>query len=118
MDSVIQLRRDVPEGEGEARFGPGAIVRHRRYRYRGVVVAVDPRCRAAEDWYQSNQTQPARDQPWYHVLVDEAGHSTYVAQENLSPDPTGAPVSHPLLDHYFDGHENGSHRRNGREWGA
>ena len=46
--------------------------------------------------------------PWYHVLVDNAQHMTYVAERNLEPDALQDPIKHPLLDHFFsdfkDGH--------------
>jgi len=97
-------------------LNPGQTVRHRRYGYRGVVVAVDPCCRADEHWYQSNNTQPDRDQPWYHVLVDESASSTYVAAENLTVDPSGLPVTHPLIPHLFSGFTNGNYIRNHEPW--
>lgn len=52
-------------------FEPGQLVRHRRYGYRGVVVDRDEFCEADDEWYSKNQTQPDRDQPWYHVLVED-----------------------------------------------
>ena len=85
----------------EQQFDVGDLVHHKRYGYRGVIVSVDPECRASESWYQSNQTQPDRDQPWYHVLVDGAQHTTYVAQSNLEPDAAGGRVSHPLVGRFF-----------------
>jgi heat shock protein HspQ len=90
-----------PPGEGSSRFAPGDLVRHRRYGYRGVVVDLDRRCAASEEWYASNQTQPDRDQPWYHVLVDRSVQMTYAAEENLLPDESAAPVVHPLVERYF-----------------
>lgn len=92
--------------EGNARvalrFEPGELVRHRLYGYRGVIVSHDPYCMAGDTWYQSNKTQPAKQQPWYHVLVhDSGGLSTYVAQSNLEPDESGAPVNHPRIGCYF-----------------
>ena len=90
-------------------FQIGDVIHHRRYGYRGVIVEVDQTCQADEQWYQSNQTQPARDQPWYHVLVDQSDHTTYVAQENLEPDTTGRPVEHPLLDRFFSAFFQGRH---------
>jgi heat shock protein HspQ len=92
-------------------FQIGDVIHHRRYGYRGVVVEVDESCQADEQWYQSNQTQPSRDQPWYHVLVDGSDHTTYVAQENLERDATGRPVEHPLLDRFFSGFFQGRHYR-------
>ncbi len=79
----------------------GDVIHHRRYRYRGVIVERDAVCQADEAWYQGNQTQPDRHQPWYHVLVDGAEHTTYVAEENLEPDPSGAPVRHPMITLVF-----------------
>jgi len=98
------------------RFAPGDLVYHKRYHYRGVIVAADPECRAGDAWYQKNQTKPHRNQPWYHVLVDGAAHTTYVAQSNLEPDALGEPVQHPLLEHFFSGFDGRRYERNDREW--
>ena len=116
---MIQLRSRGPDGDEpspNARFRPGAIVFHKRYRYRGVVVEGDDRCLADEAWYQGNLTQPDRSQPWYHVLPDGIPHTKYVAEDNLMPDPTGAPISHPLLDRYFTGYADGYYVRNAVPW--
>jgi len=83
------------------RFQIGDVIHHRRYGYRGVIVERDPACRADEAWYQGNRTQPDRNQPWYHVIVDGAQHTTYVAEENLEPDPSGVPVRHPMVEQVF-----------------
>ena len=89
------------------RFEPGQMVHHTRYDYRGLVVAYDPTCRAEDAWYLRNRTQPHRNQPWYHVVVDAASHMTYVAEENLEPDPLRTPVENPMLArfemHYHTG---------------
>ena len=98
------------------RFLIGQLVRHRRYGYRGVVVDFDVRCRADDDWYHRNQTQPRRDQPWYHVLVDGSPSMTYAAEDSLVPDGGGAPVAHPYLDHFFDGFDGARYERNDRPW--
>ena len=63
---------------------------------------------AGDTWYQSNKTQPPREQPWYHVLVhDSGGLSTYVAQSNLELDQSGKPVNHPRIGTYFAGFKDG-----------
>lgn len=62
---------------------------------------------ADDAWYVKNQTQPVRNQPWYHVLVDGSDATTYAAQENLEPDHSGEPVSHPLVQRIFVGFEGG-----------
>ena len=82
------------------RFRVGQLVHHRRYDYRGVIVGGDATCRADDAWYYGNRTQPARHQPWYHVVVDAAAHMTYVAEENLEPDPSDAAVRNPLLGQF------------------
>jgi len=89
----------------------GVVVIHQRYRYRGVIVSVDPRCMAGDTWYQSNKTQPPREQPWYHVLVhDSGGLSTYVAQSNLEEDASGCPINHPRIQCYFADFQEGRYQ--------
>lgn len=98
------------------RFAPGELVKHRRYNYRGLVVDFDLRCRANEAWYQKNRTQPERDQPWYHVLVDGSTVVTYAAETSLEEDTSGQPVHHPLVPRLFDAFEGGRYERNGVAW--
>ena len=96
------------------KFKPGQIVSHIKYSYRGLVVESDEFCQADETWYQSNQTQPDREQPWYHLLVDGNQHVTYVAQSNLELDLSGEPIVHPMLNLFFYGidEENNKYLRN------
>ncbi len=94
----------------------GQIVRHRRYGYRGVVVDVDLTCKADQAWYQSNQTQPDRDQPWYHVLVDGSSSSTYAAQTSLEADDRATPITHPYLEHFFTEFTGDRYLRNDLPW--
>ncbi len=85
-----------------AKFSVGQIVHHRKFDYRGVVVDVDPQFLGTEDWYaRMARSRPPRDRPWYHVLVDNAVHNTYVAERHLAADASAAPVNHPLLEEYF-----------------
>ncbi|MFG0253226.1 MAG: heat shock protein HspQ [Phycisphaerales bacterium JB038] len=93
-------------------FAPGRVVRHKRYGYRGVIVEADSCCLADDAWYYSNATQPERNQPWYHVLVDETVCMTYAAEENLVPDDSKRPVTHPLVKVYFERFANGRYIRN------
>jgi len=102
--------------EKPAKFQPGQLIRHRRYHYRGVVVQFDTYCRADERWYQSNQTQPDRNQPWYHVLVDGSDVTTYAAQTSLEADHSAAPIEHPLRDYFFSAFEDGRYIRNDHPW--
>ena len=109
-------RIEDPPAAREAMFVPGQLVSHRRYGYRGVVVDSDESCQASEEWYRSNRTQPVRDQPWYHVLVDGSEQITYVAQTNLATDEEGRPIQHPLVEYFFEGFADGVHQRNDRPW--
>ena len=84
--------------EHAARFFVGQIVHHKRFNYRGVVFDVDSTFQGTDEWYeQVAQSRPPKNQPWYHVLVDGAEHTTYVAERNLESDQEGHPVEHPLV---------------------
>lgn len=100
----------------EPQFFPGQIVRHKRYGYRGVVVDYDTTCQADKDWYQSNNTQPARNQPWYHVLVDGTSQTTYPAQMSLEAEINPEPITHPYLDLFFTDFLGNRYERNDRPW--
>ena len=97
-------------------FKRGNLVLHRRYGYRAAVVEVTPVCEADEEWYQANQMQPDRNQPWYHLLVSGSQQTTYAAQTNLRSDPIAEPIEHPLVPLFFSAFENGSYVRNERSW--
>ena len=122
---LVDLLNDVEREEkslahqGASRqptFKPGQLVRHRRYGYRGVIVDYDLECQADEAWYQKNQTQPPREQPWYHVLVDGAEHTTYAAQTSLQPDHEIGEIRHPLLTVFFSDFVRGRYIRNSQTW--
>lgn len=88
---------------GSAKFAVGQIVRHLMFGYRGVIFDVDPEFRASEEWYeQVALSRPPKDRPWYHVLVHDAEHTTYVAERNLEVDDTEEPIRHPMLDEHFE----------------
>lgn len=81
-----------------ARFFVGQIVHHVRFDYRGVVFDVDPTFQGSDEWYEKvARSRPPKDRPWYHVLVDGAQHTTYVAERHLEADANGAPIRHPLV---------------------
>ena len=100
------------------RFEIGEVISHKRYAYRGVIVSIDPDCQAPDDWYKANQTQPNRNQPWYHILVDGSQQVTYVAQSNLEYDQLESPVVHPMLNLFFYGHDENENKylRNEIPW--
>lgn len=102
--------------ESNPNFAPGDLVRHRKYGYRGVVVALDLSCKASETWYKSNQSQPEKEQPWYHVLVDGAAHTTYAAQTSLEADGSSQCIMHPWIETFFDSFGDGHYMRNDEPW--
>lgn len=98
--------------ESAARFSVGEVVQHRLFGYRGVVVDIDACFSLTDDWYEEMaRSRPPKDRPWYHVLVHDAEHTTYVAERNLEADPSRQPVVHPLLGHYFDAFHDGHYVR-------
>ena len=100
------------ETTSHARFRLGQPVHHKLFDYRGVVVDVDATFQVSEAWYETvARSRPPQDQPWYHVLVDGAGHMTYVAERNLEPDLTGEPIHHPAIGEFFDAFRDGLYVR-------
>lgn len=94
------------------KFSVGELVHHRLFGYRGVIVDVDRNFQASEEWYQTvAQSRPPKNKPWYHVLVHESNHSTYVAERNLEPDDISEPVNNPMVRHFFSKFDNGKYMR-------
>jgi len=97
--------------EKRAKFQVGQLVEHRLFDYRGVVYDVDPVFQGTEEWYEAMaRTRPPKDQPWYHVLVHNGVHTTYVAERNLEPDSSAEPIVHPAADEFFEGFADGRYR--------
>jgi heat shock protein HspQ len=98
-----------------ARFSIGDLVHHRLFDYRGVIVDVDPCLMLSDEWYEVvARSRPPKDQPWYRVLVHDAIHETYVAEQNLETDTSGVPVHHPLIETRFHSFSNGRYSTTGR----
>ena len=96
-----------------ARFQIGQVVRHRVYKFRGVIFDVDPQFNNSEEWYQEipESVRPVKDQPFYHLLAEnsETQYIAYVSEQNLLPDESGSPVSHPHIKDIFNIGENGEY---------
>ncbi len=87
----------------DAKFTIGQIVQHQLFYYRGVVIDVDYKFLGSEEWYENvARSHPPKNQPWYHVLVDNAVHQTYVAERNLESSVEQKSIHHPLLNYYFN----------------
>lgn len=83
-------------------FSTGQIVRHLKFGYRGVIFDVDSQFALSQEWYdQVARSRPPKDQPWYHVLVDGAAHTTYVAQRHLTESDDLSQIDHPALGRFF-----------------
>lgn len=112
----MQTIRAMIDTENDPLFKPGQLVKHKRYGYRGVIVALDLTCQATEAWYQNNRSQPDREQAWYHVLVHNSEQTTYAAQTSLEADDSDDLINHPWLDDFFADFANGQYIRNNRPW--
>lgn len=86
----------------EAKFRVGQIIHHKLFDYIGVVFDVDSIFQGTEEWYeQMARSRPPRNRPWYRVLVNEADHITYVAEQNLEAAEAPQRISHPFVDRLF-----------------
>ena len=98
--------------EDTCKFAIGQLVRHRLFDYRGAIIDVDATFQGTEEWYeQVAKSRPPKDQPWYHVLVHNAEHMTYVAERNLEQDSRPDPITHPLVEDVFSHFEDGRYVR-------
>ena len=96
--------------DSNCKFSIGDIIHHLRFDYRGVIYYVDANFQGTEEWYNHMaKSKPPRDQPWYHVLVDQSANMTYVAERNLEADSSSTPIEHPLVDQYFSQFKNGKY---------
>jgi len=101
----------APDGaQGPApvpQFDLGQVVCHRLFPFRGVIFDVDPQFANSEEWWHSipEAVRPTKNQPFYHLLAEneEGNYVAYVSQQNLLPDDSGQPVSHPAVSQLFEG---------------
>ena len=85
--------------ELSAKFFVGQIVHHKKFDYRGVIFDADGTFQGSDEWYDVvARSKPPKDEPWYHVLVDGAEHTTYVAERHLvASNELETPINHPLV---------------------
>jgi len=87
---------------GKARYSVGDTIQHKLFAYRGVIIDVDPTFQQSAVWYDVMATSnPLKNQPWYHILVDDTDFTTYVAEQNLVPDTSSEPIEHPEIKKHF-----------------
>ena len=94
----------------QANFYIGQIVVHQLFAYRGVIYGIDPVFMLSNEWYeQMARSRPPKDKPWYQVLVDNAIHTTYVAEANLKTEANPEPIWHPAVNDMFEYFKNGKY---------
>ena len=94
----------------EIKFAPGQLVHHKLFHYRGVIIDVDAHFKNSNEWYEMMaKSKPSKKKPWYHVLVHNGFHMTYVAEQNLEADKIKMEVNHPLVGAYFSSFEDGTY---------
>ena len=72
----------------KAKYCIGQLIQHKLFDYRGIILSVDLEFKSTDEWYEAvAKSRPPKNEPWYHVLVHQKGHQTYVAEQNLQPDP-------------------------------
>lgn len=92
------------------KFSVGELIHHRLFDYRGVIVDVDSDFQGGDEWYNiMAKSRPPKNRPWYHVLVHDSDHTTYVAEQNLQADTSCEAIEHPLLGYFFVRFENGKY---------
>ncbi len=100
-----------------AKFGLGAVVRHRIYPFRGVVFDVDPEFANTEEWWLAipEEVRPRKDQPFYHLPAENADseYVAYVSEQNLVPDTSGEALRHTGIAEVFERGADGSYRMRG-----
>ncbi|MEM1106551.1 MAG: heat shock protein HspQ [Pseudomonadota bacterium] len=84
----------------------GQVVKHRVFPFRGVIFDVDPEFANSDEWYNSipEEVRPHKDQPYYHLFAENerTHYVAYVSEQNLLPDDSETPVSHPDINEMFD----------------
>ena len=72
----------------KAKYCIGQLIQHKLFDYRGIILGVDLEFKSTDEWYEMvAKSRPPKNAPWYHVLVHQKGHQTYVAEQNLQLDP-------------------------------
>jgi len=72
----------------KAKYCIGQLIQHKLFDYRGIILGVDLEFNSTDEWYEMvAKSRPPKNEPWYHILVHQKGHQTYVAEQNLQLDP-------------------------------
>jgi ApaG protein len=96
----------------------GQIVQHKNNNFRGIIVDYDMYFINDEELYKKCIDSPAKDKPWYYILIDKANAISYVAQEYLEAAEDNSEIEHTLFNFFFDGFDKDKniYKRNGKTW--
>jgi ApaG protein len=99
-------------------FKRGQVIRHKLNNFRGIVVDYDMYFINDEDLYKKCIDNPAKDKPWYYVLVDKANAISYVAEEYLEIEEDDSEIEHTLFHFFFDEFDKDKkiYKRNNKTW--
>lgn len=107
--SAVSYGNDKPNfltRSRQAKYQIGQVVKHRVFPFRGVIFDVDPEFANTDEWYESipEEVRPDKDQPYYHLFAENerTHYVAYVSEQNLLPDDSDTPVSHPDISEMFD----------------
>jgi len=85
---LFSFRKISMSKSAKAKYCIGQLIQHKLFDYRGIILGVDLEFKSTDEWYEAvAKSRPPKNEPWYHVLVHQKGHQTYVAEQNLQPDP-------------------------------
>ncbi len=112
VDRPLLLNQAVQDGyrfnaisQHVAKYQIGQVVRHRVFSFRGIIFDVDPQFSNTDEWYESipEEVRPSKDQPYYHLFAENerTHYIAYVSEQNLVPDDTDTPLSHPDIPEWF-----------------
>ncbi|PWQ94781.1 heat shock protein HspQ [Leucothrix arctica] len=94
-----------------ADYNIGQVIYHKHYNFRGIIVDVDAEFSGDDEWYEEHaKNKPSKDQPWYHVLVDDDSVMAYVSEQNICSDVSDLNVENPLILDMLSSDENGQYR--------
>ena len=94
----------------EPRFSIGDVVIHKRLGYRGAVMEVRHTAPPGEHWNRPDLSYEQKEACWYKVLVDDANHTTLIAEYELELDDSNTPIKNPQTSKYFRGFEDGQYQ--------
>ena len=101
------------------RFRLGQPIRHKKHAYRGVIIDSDAEFSQSDVWYQLMTNDfPAKNRPWYYILVNDSSCVSYVPESYLEPDLSGDPINHPMLAEYFNEFTGGLYKKEKKTKGS